>query len=287
MVQGFLYLGNLNPVAELDGQGNVVSRFVYGSKANVPDYVLKNGNTYRIISDHLGSPRLIIDIDTGVVVQQMDYDTFGNVLFDSNPGFQPFGFAGGLYDVDTKLVRFGARDYDAQVGRWTAKDPILFAGGDSNLYGYVLGDPVNFVDPKGLDASLYGKSESSADPSDLVSPPTSSDSKSQYSLIGGSNDFIRNYTDMREANTIGGDKYFHCKANCEAAQRGIGGEIAAQCISDSREWVDQNIKGDPASASAADEAANQHGRTQGKANPNGDCRQICAPFRPNGLPLNY
>ncbi len=150
LVQGFLYLGNLNPIAELDGQGNVVSRFVYGSKSNVPDYLLKNGNTYRIISDHLGSPRLIIDIDTGVVVQKMDYDTFGNVLFDSNPGFQPFGFAGGLYDVDTKLVRFGARDYDAQVGRWTAKDPILFAGGDSNLYGYVLNDPVNWVDVNGL-----------------------------------------------------------------------------------------------------------------------------------------
>ena len=38
LVQGFLYLGSLNPVAELDGQGNVVSQFVYGSKANVPDY---------------------------------------------------------------------------------------------------------------------------------------------------------------------------------------------------------------------------------------------------------
>ena len=60
------------------------------------------------------------------------------------------GFAGGLYDSDTSLVRFGARDYDAEVGRWTSKDPISFAGGDSNLYGYVLNDPVNLVDPWGL-----------------------------------------------------------------------------------------------------------------------------------------
>ncbi len=64
--------------------------------------------------------------------------------------FQPFGFAGGLYDGDTGLVRFGARDYDPYTGRWTAKDPILFEGGDTNLYGYVLNDPINFVDPKGL-----------------------------------------------------------------------------------------------------------------------------------------
>lgn len=68
---------------------------------------------------------------------------------DSNPGFQPFGFAGGLYDRDTKLVRFGARDYDPEVGRWTAKDPIGFGGGHANVYGYVRNDPVNDIDPSG------------------------------------------------------------------------------------------------------------------------------------------
>jgi RHS repeat-associated protein len=72
------------------------------------------------------------------------------VLLDTNPGFQPFGFAGGLYDRDTGLVRFGARDYDPETGRWTAKDPILFEGGDANLYGYVQNDPVNWRDPPGL-----------------------------------------------------------------------------------------------------------------------------------------
>lgn len=150
LVQGFLYQGALNPVAELDGEGNVVSRFVYGSKANIPDYMLKNGNTYRILSDHLGNPRLVVDISEGTVAQRMDYDAFGNVVFDSNPGFQPFGFAGGIYDRDTQFTRFGARDYDAQTGRWTAKDPILFDGGDTNLYGYVFSDPINRIDPNGL-----------------------------------------------------------------------------------------------------------------------------------------
>ena len=106
--------------------------------------------TYRLITDHLGSVRTVVNAATGTIVQQLDYDEFGVVLLDTNPGFQPFGFAGGLYDRDTGLIRFGARDYDPATGRWTAKDPILFAGGDSNLYGYVLGDPVNGWDPWGL-----------------------------------------------------------------------------------------------------------------------------------------
>ena len=148
-MQGFLYQNQLNPVAELYGNGAIVSRFVYASKSTVPDYLLKGGTTYRIISDHLGSPRLVINTTSGTIEQRLDYDEFGQVITDTNPGFQPFGFAGGLYDRNTSLVRFGARDYDAETGRWTIKDPIRFAGGDTNLYGYVLGDPVNLVDPSG------------------------------------------------------------------------------------------------------------------------------------------
>jgi uncharacterized protein RhaS with RHS repeats len=48
------------------------------------------------------------------------------------------------------LVHFGYREYDPYTGKWTAKDPLLFGGGDSNLYGYVLEDPVNLVDTLGL-----------------------------------------------------------------------------------------------------------------------------------------
>jgi RHS repeat-associated protein len=106
--------------------------------------------TYRIVSDHLGSPRLVVNTTDGSVAQRIDYDEFGNITQDTAPGFQPFGFAGGLYDTQTGLTRFGARDYDAQVGRWTAKDPIKFKGGDTNLFGYIVNDPINFIDLSGL-----------------------------------------------------------------------------------------------------------------------------------------
>jgi RHS repeat-associated protein len=165
LVQGFLYAGQLNPIAELDGSNTIVSRFVYGSKTNVPDYMVKGGVTYRIVGDHLGSSRLIVNTVTGTVEQRMAFDEFGNVIEDTNPGFQPFGFAGGIYDQDTKLVRFGTRDYDAASGKWTVKDPLGIAVGNSNLdsntsilgktpttnlYQYSENNPVNLMDPLGL-----------------------------------------------------------------------------------------------------------------------------------------
>ena len=150
LVRRFLYLDTLKPLAELDADNRILSYFIFGSRENVPDCVVNKGRAYRIVADHLGSPRLVFDVATGAVMQRIDYDEFGNVEQDTNSGFQPFGFAGGLYDSDTKLVRFGFRDYDPEIGRWTARDPILFGGSDLNLYEYVLNDPVNMIDPDGL-----------------------------------------------------------------------------------------------------------------------------------------
>jgi RHS repeat-associated protein len=154
LTQALLYESQLQPIAELDGAGNVVSRFVYATRINAPDYMIKAGTTYRFILDHLGSPRFVVNATTGQIAQRMDYDEFGRVLNDTNPGFQPFGFAGGLYDPDTGLVRFGARDYDVTIGRWTAKDYLGFAAADTSLYVYAGNDPVNQADYFGFEADL-------------------------------------------------------------------------------------------------------------------------------------
>jgi len=167
LVQGFLYNDSLRPVAELDGAGTVVARFVY-ARGSSPAYMTKGGATFRLVTDQVGSVRLVVDTATGVVAQRLDYDAFGNIVLDTNPGFQPFGFAGGLHDRDTGFVRFGARDYDAATGRWTTRDPAGFAGGSTNLYGYAALDPVNRFDRTGHADTSVAVAEQSVDPAQLV-----------------------------------------------------------------------------------------------------------------------
>ncbi|OPY76597.1 MAG: tRNA nuclease WapA precursor [Syntrophorhabdus sp. PtaU1.Bin050] len=128
-------------------------RFTYADD-RVPVSMTYNGLTYYLTYDQIGSLRAVVDT-SGNIVKRIDYDAYGSIINDTNPSLSvPFGFAGGLHDRDTGLVRFGARDYDPTLGRWTAKDPIDFAGADTNLYGYVANDPVGGVDPEGLQAAL-------------------------------------------------------------------------------------------------------------------------------------
>ena len=160
VMDGLLYDEQGRVVAELDGSNNVLSTFIYGLKPNVPDYMVRGGVAYRIVSDWRGDVRLVLDTTkTGAaaVVEQIDYDEWGNVVNLVDPAcslggtalcFQPFGFAGGVWDVTTGVVRFEARDYDPATRRWTQKDPIRFGGG-WDLYVYAGDDPINGSDPSG------------------------------------------------------------------------------------------------------------------------------------------
>ena len=150
-------------LAVYDGSDNLFARFSYAD-GRMPVSITKEGVTYYLAYDQVGSLRIIADA-SGNVVKRIDYDAFGNIVNDSNPTFTvPFGFANGLHDRDTGLIRFGFRDFDPAIGRWTAKDPIFFEAGDTDLYGYCFNEPVNSVDLEGLEQhsltcsmkSIYG-----------------------------------------------------------------------------------------------------------------------------------
>ena len=156
--------GVLNREWVYDGQLRIVGEYIGATKVRLYGYlperhlpvmmVEKDGattKTYRIYGDHLGSLRAVVDVATGNAVQVMQHDPWGKATTDTlSGGFVrvPFGFAGGIYDEDTKLVRFGAREYDPETGRWLSKDEARFGGGP-NFYEYAGGDPVNFIDPNG------------------------------------------------------------------------------------------------------------------------------------------
>ncbi len=146
----WLYQDQLNPIAELDSSGNVVARYVYGTKINVPDYIVLGDTTLAVITDHLGSVRMLVNTANGDIVQRIDYDEFGNEILSPDSYLLPFSFAGGHCDEDTELIRFGARDFDPVTARWNTKDPLLFGAGQANLFMYCGNDPINRLDPSGL-----------------------------------------------------------------------------------------------------------------------------------------
>ncbi len=134
-------------------------QFHYTGQGRLPQAVtvqdLLGATTYLLGYDQVGSLKAVAAMDgenEGRVVKVVDYDAFGNVLADSNPGlFLPLAFAGGLRDRFTGLVRFLHRDYDPTVGRFTAPDPLGDTGGDHDLYDYCVDEPVGRVDPEGLE----------------------------------------------------------------------------------------------------------------------------------------
>jgi len=66
------------------------------------------------------------------------------------------GAYGYEYIPFTGLYHVGAREYDPRTARWLQRDPIEAASGDPNLYRYCTNDPINFVDPDGLNPD-WGK----------------------------------------------------------------------------------------------------------------------------------
>jgi RHS repeat-associated protein len=137
--------------------------FGYRENARIPFAMTLNGRTFYLFYDQVGSPRVVAD-ERGNVVQEIRYDSFGRIVESvgalTDAGITlPIGFAGGLYDPDLGqcgYVRFGLRDYDPFTGRFTAKDPLGYAAGDPDLYGYCLDEPVNAVDPTGLESVSWG-----------------------------------------------------------------------------------------------------------------------------------
>ena len=79
-------MDSLRPLAQLKPDGSLRALFYYEDKPNVPEAMEKEGTLYRIVSDHLGSVRLVLNANTGAIAQQMDYDAWGPGVSMQAPG---------------------------------------------------------------------------------------------------------------------------------------------------------------------------------------------------------
>ncbi len=109
-----------------------------------------NGTVQWLLTDPIGTTRTIIN-SQGAVLNQLTYDSFGNLIAQTNPNVSTrYRFAGREFDSSTGLHYNRARYYDAAEGRFLSRDPISLAAGDANLYRYVGNNPVDNTDPSGL-----------------------------------------------------------------------------------------------------------------------------------------
>ncbi|MTF38985.1 RHS repeat-associated core domain-containing protein [Cyanobacterium aponinum] len=135
-----------------DGNGvELDMRYLHGNQV---DEVLAqedgNGDVVWLLRDYLGTIRDLVD-NTGDVVNHLTYDSYGNVVSETNSAVDSrYRFTGREWDEEIELYYYRARYYSGQTGRFISVDPISFESDTYNLYGYVDNNPISNVDPSGL-----------------------------------------------------------------------------------------------------------------------------------------
>ncbi|MCI5122187.1 MAG: hypothetical protein D3908_13545, partial [Candidatus Electrothrix sp. AUS4] len=127
---------------------DLLSMFSYVQEGSGGALVFTEPVLYYYITDHLGTPQMVVDA-TGQVLWQGDYLPFGEVQVAVNQVGNSIRFPGQYFDGETGLHYNWNRYYDPATGRYISADPIGFDGG-MNLFAYVGADPINRIDPDGL-----------------------------------------------------------------------------------------------------------------------------------------
>ena len=136
---------NGNIIAEMNGEGNLTSKYVRGNKL-----ISKDGNEYFGYDGH-GSV-VNISNESGKSIKSYDYDAFGVELNKDANDTNLFRYCAEQYDNETDSIYLRARYYSPSLGRFTTEDP---AKDGNNWYSYCAGNPVNGWDPSGLDKEKF------------------------------------------------------------------------------------------------------------------------------------
>lgn len=180
----------LQVAAEFSYSPTILRRYVHvpGTDELIMQYEGSGTSNRRwFILDERGSVLSATD-STGANIYENTYDAHGNPGA-TNSG--RFGYAGYMWLSQARIYHVRARAYHPVLGRFLQPDPIGMAGG-INLYGYVGGDPINFVDRMGLAGcpadhpdciDVYGTRPPRWDPKSWMWP-------SDWGKIGGPEIFV-------------------------------------------------------------------------------------------------
>ena len=142
----------VNPYMDFDGDGELQTRYLYGPGIDELFARIGTGEDPQwYLVDRLGSVRQIVD-GAGTILDEISYDSFGNVLSETNSEQgDRFKFTGREYSPELGIYYYRARWYDPSEGRFISQDPIGFSAGDANLYRYLGNAPGDATDPEGLE----------------------------------------------------------------------------------------------------------------------------------------
>jgi RHS repeat-associated protein len=137
------------------GAHNVLAEDTPGLVPNAKTY------TFWHINDDKGSTRKLVD-DGGNLISSLDYDAWGQLTTHTGP-VPLVGYTGQRADVDTGLTLMGKRWYQPINGRFTSQDPLREG---TNVTDYVRNNPMNYMDPTGLSATVTGIAQGAEDQAD-------------------------------------------------------------------------------------------------------------------------
>jgi len=137
-------------IAESSGSGAITAVYVYLN--GQPLAKIEGTNVYYYHNDALGTPQKMTD-STGTVVWAADYKPFGEATITVSTITNNLRFPGQYFDAETGLLYNLNRDYNPNIGKYAQADPIGLFGG-TNLYSYVENNPISFIDPLGLAATV-------------------------------------------------------------------------------------------------------------------------------------